>query len=66
MATPGQPTEPICLWQPKLHRPRLVAGLLGRPRLGRDLGRNLLPVSAPAEFGKTTVNLGYHSMSGIR
>jgi ATP/maltotriose-dependent transcriptional regulator MalT len=65
-----QPIEPIRLWQTKLYRPRLGAGLLRRPRLesrlDRGLDRNLVLVSAPAEFGNTTVNLGYHSMSGIR
>ena len=59
MATPGQPTEPIRFWQTKLHRPRLGTGLLRRPRLESrlewGLDRNLILVTAPAGFGKTTL-----------
>ena len=66
MATPGQTTEPIRFWQTKLHRPRLDVGLLRRRRLESRLDRNLVLVSAPAGFVKTTVNLSYHSMPVIR
>jgi hypothetical protein len=66
MATPGQPTEPIHFWQTKLHRRRFGAGLLRRPRLESRLDRNLVPVAEPAELVKTTVNLSYHSIPGIR
>jgi len=59
MATSTQPAEPIRFWQTKLHRPRLVAGLLRRPRLESrlewGLDHNLILVSAPAGFGKTTL-----------
>jgi LuxR family transcriptional regulator, maltose regulon positive regulatory protein len=59
MATPGRPAEPIRFWQTKLYRPSLGAGLLRRPRLESrlewGLDRNLILVSAPAGFGKTTL-----------
>ncbi len=59
MAAPTQPSAPIRFWQTKLYRPRLGAGLLRRPRLENrlecGLDRDLVLVSAPAGFGKTTL-----------
>jgi LuxR family maltose regulon positive regulatory protein len=59
VGTPDLPTEPVLLLRTKLHRPRIPAQLVRRPRLesrlNRGLDRGLVLVSAPAGFGKTTL-----------
>jgi LuxR family transcriptional regulator, maltose regulon positive regulatory protein len=54
-----QPAPPLPLLATKLHRPRLAAPLVPRPRLlaqlTAGLDQGLLLISAPAGYGKSTV-----------
>lgn len=59
MSTTEPPSTPFTLIQTKLHRPRLRADLVDRPRLMSQLAcgveHRVTLISAPAGYGKTTL-----------